>query len=192
MLCYVVFAPAIGRTFVLWPGFTVQRLLRLVDISITNQFVFWLTLLFWWFTVWLVLRFCLPRSRLMSGSAALTCPFCTHQFLLTWRRYWKAPFGRHVCPGCGKSSRLRAASLFWVLYLSFLIVTPIAALVLGLLVVQVTLPQHFKEEELAWFLGSPWVVVTLIVLLALLLPVDRAVDVRFRRLQAPKSGKDAG
>ena len=37
----------------------------------------------------------------------MKCPYCTVEFPLTWKRYAKAPFGKHTCPSCKKQSRLR-------------------------------------------------------------------------------------
>lgn len=36
----------------------------------------------------------------------MKCPYCTHEFPLTWARYFRAVFGRHSCPSCNKVSKL--------------------------------------------------------------------------------------
>jgi len=190
VLCVLAFEPWIGRTVAFWPGFVVQRLLKLVGISVTNGVVFLSTLLFWWLAVWLALRFWLPGPPVFSNSAALICPFCKHQFPLTWRRYWKGTFGRHVCPSCGRSSKLRTGLLYWALYVPLLTITPFAALSFVLVVYRLVVPRHF-EEDVTWFLGSPWLVATLITLWAFLFPIDRMIDARFRKLHVPKGGKNA-
>lgn len=191
VLCLFVFdfEPWIGRTVAFWPGFVIQRLLKLVGISVTNGAVFLSTLLFWWLAVWLALRFWLRDSSVFSNSAALTCPFCKHRFPLTWRRYWKGTFGL-VCPSCGRMSKLRTGLLYWVLYMPLLTIIPFAALSFVLVVYRLIVPQRF-DEDLTWFFGSPWLVATLLAFWAFLLPIDRAVDARFRKLQIPKRGKDA-
>ncbi len=37
----------------------------------------------------------------------MKCPYCMTEFALTWQRYFKAPFGKHICPSCKKKSKLR-------------------------------------------------------------------------------------
>src|SRR5437879_2015221 len=50
----------------------------------------------------------------------MRCPYCEHVFPLTWKRYFKATSGRHVCPNCSKHLRIEfsffySAILFVVL-----------------------------------------------------------------------------
>ena len=175
--------------FALWPGIFVRWLLKLAGISTPAQFVFWPTLLFWWLTVWLVLRFGLARSPRLAGPSALTCPFCTHQFPLTWRRYLTARFGRHVCPACGRRSTLGTGLVYWTLYAPLLLCAPFAALFIALLIYSVGFPQY-SEDDVVWFLGSPWLFAAFIASWALILPMDRALTARFLKLQAPKGSKN--
>ena len=182
LLCALAFEPSTGRMFALWPGIGVRRLLRLAGISTTNQFAFWPTVLFWWLAAWLVLRFGFQRSPLLSNHTGLTCPYCAHQFTLTWSRYLKSPFGRHVCPACGRNSRLRTGLRYWFLYLPLLLSSPFVVLLVGWMAYQVAFPRH-AEEHLPWFLGSPWPAVILAILFALLLPIDRAFNARFLKLR---------
>src|SRR5262249_32449164 len=35
----------------------------------------------------------------------MNCPYCNHEFPMTWKRYFYAPMGRHVCPECQRKSR---------------------------------------------------------------------------------------
>ncbi len=37
----------------------------------------------------------------------MKCPYCEHDFPLTWKRYLTSPFGSHRCPQCSRKSRLR-------------------------------------------------------------------------------------
>ncbi len=120
----------------------------------------------------------------------MTCPFCTQSFPLTWRRYWKAPFGRHICPSCGRKSKLRTGFLYWALYVPLLMIAPFATLLVALLVYGLAFPRSF-EEDLAWFLGSPWSRIALLVLWVLLFPIDRMIDERFRKLQVPRGEENA-
>jgi hypothetical protein len=45
-------------------------------------------------------------------SSGLLCPYCGHQFPLTWERYVLAPNGRHRCPACGKKGKLRLTAAY--------------------------------------------------------------------------------
>jgi uncharacterized membrane protein len=36
----------------------------------------------------------------------MKCPHCSEEFVITWKRYFKAPFGKHTCPSCRKKSKL--------------------------------------------------------------------------------------
>lgn len=188
IFCAVVFESLIDSTVALWPGLLVQRLLKTVGISITNGDVFLSTLLFWWLAAWLVLRSLITEAA-VSNRATLTCPLCNHQFHLTWRRYWKAGFGRHVCPECGQRSKIRTGLLYWVLWALFFTITPFAVLSFALVVYQLVAPQY-SEESVIWFLGSRWLALTLIMLWAILLPIDREIDARFRKLTVPKDDKN--
>jgi len=190
-LCALPFESWIGRAVALWPGIMLQRLFRLVGISFTDGVVFLSTLLFWWLAVWLALRFWLSRTPEFSSSTALICPFCKHQFPLTWRRYWKNLSGRHVCPSCGQSSKIRGGFPYWALYLPLVSISPFAAIVFALAVYGFAVPKQHFDEDVTWFFASPWLVATLVALWALLFPIDRALDVRLRGLRAPKDGKKA-
>jgi len=191
ILCALLFETWIGRAIALWPGIAVQRLLKLVGISFADKGVFLSTLLFWWLAVWLMLRFWLSRTPEFLNRTALTCPFCKHQFPLTWRRYWKNLSGRHVCPSCGQSSKVRTGWPYWVVYLPLLLISPFAVMSFASGIYGIVVPRHHFAEGVTWFLGSPWFVAILIALWALLFPIDRVFDVRLRGLQAPKHGERA-
>src|SRR5687767_11510680 len=98
VICALPFEPWIARAISLWPGIAMQQLLELVGSSFAKRGVFLSTLLFWWLAAWLMLRIWLSRTPEFLNTTALTCPFCKHQFPLTWRRYWKHGRGRYVCP----------------------------------------------------------------------------------------------
>ena len=44
----------------------------------------------------------------------MKCPYCNHEFPLTWARYLGAPAGRHVCPDCRRVSRFRWTAASWL------------------------------------------------------------------------------
>ena len=44
----------------------------------------------------------------------MKCPYCDHEFPLTWKRYWQSPTGRHECPSCHQRSRLRPTPGSWI------------------------------------------------------------------------------
>ncbi len=35
----------------------------------------------------------------------MKCPYCSHEFPMTWTRYLRSGLGRHLCPSCGKKSK---------------------------------------------------------------------------------------
>jgi hypothetical protein len=41
------------------------------------------------------------------NTQTLQCPHCEHWFELSWRLYWKAPFGILKCPSCRLSSKIK-------------------------------------------------------------------------------------
>lgn len=191
MLCALPFDTGIGRAIALWPGIAVQRLLKLVGISFADRGVFLSTLLFWWLAVSIMLRFWLSRTPGFLNRTALTCPFCKHQFPLTWRRYWTSLSGRHVCPSCEQRSKVRTGWPYWAVYLPLLLISPFAVVAFALGLYGIVVSRHHFNEGISWFLGSPWLVATLLALWALLFPIDRVFDVRLRGLQASKDGKSA-
>lgn len=36
----------------------------------------------------------------------MTCPHCSREVPLSWKRYWTSPRGRHTCRHCGKRFRM--------------------------------------------------------------------------------------
>lgn len=42
----------------------------------------------------------------VGSQGNLQCPYCEQFFALTWKRYARAPLGVHLCPHCGKKSKL--------------------------------------------------------------------------------------
>jgi len=180
------FGSRIGHMVAFWPGIAVRWLLKPVGIPMTGGLLSLSTLLFWWFVAWLVLLYAMPRRSVFSNEAALTCPFCKSRFPLTWRRYWRAAWGRHACPDCGRKSRLRTGLLYWALYVPAVTIAPFAAVCVGLVVYAVVVPPSVFEQGVMWFIEGPWLAGSLIASLVLLLPIDRAFDARFRSLEPPK------
>jgi hypothetical protein len=52
---FLYFEPALGPGFAYWPGLLAQNGLKHVGILTTNRVLPWVTLLFWWFALWLAL-----------------------------------------------------------------------------------------------------------------------------------------
>ena len=185
VLCALPFQSRVGHIVAFWPGIAVQWLFKPIGISFTDTLVFVSTLLFWWLSVWLVLRHVLP-GRPISFDAALRCPYCKSRFELTWSRYWKDVSGLHVCSSCGRKSKLSTGFRYWGLYVPLLAISPFAVICVALLVYGTFVPRHDFEEHVRWFLGSPWFLGCFVVLCAPLFCIDRLFDARFRRLRVPK------
>jgi hypothetical protein len=47
----------------------------------------------------------------------MKCPYCSGDFLLTWERYGKAPFGRLMCPLCHTRLAGKHHWFYWPLML---------------------------------------------------------------------------
>lgn len=53
----------------------------------------------------------------------MKCPYCDNEFPLTWTRYFRGPFGKHICPNCQKKGTMSMSikyylclGVFWVTY----------------------------------------------------------------------------
>ena len=114
----------------------------------------------------------------------MICPFCQHSFSLTWRRYWSAPLAKHACPRCGRKSKLSTGLIYWGVYVPLLIAAPFAIIFIALLAYGFAFPNNL-EENIVSFLCGPWLLIAWLGACALLFPIDRMVDARFRRLKAP-------
>lgn len=43
----------------------------------------------------------------------MKCPHCDNVIELTWKRYWRAPFGRHSCSSCGNRFRMKRSFRYY-------------------------------------------------------------------------------
>ena len=112
----------------------------------------------------------------------MICPYCAHTFPLTWHRYWKALFGKHTCPSCGRKSRLSAGLGYWLWYVPLVTLLPVAGVLVGAFLYAFSSPGHTEEQILSYFESWLWVA-ALIVPSALILPIDRMIDERVRKLR---------
>jgi hypothetical protein len=79
--------------------------------------------------------------------------------------------------------------LYWILYVPFLVTLPFAVLFLALFAYASAHPKTL-EEDLVWLFSSPWLFAILIVW-ALVIPVDKVFDGRFRKLEPLKEKSGA-
>jgi hypothetical protein len=96
----------------------------------------------------------------------MKCPYCNHTFPLAWARYFKAGLGRHVCPACLKPSRLE----FGVRYFLILILVGLVC----------AAPGGFLFYK---WLGPYWALLGVIPSIAVILPLDKMFDERYRKLK---------
>ena len=47
-----------------------------------------------------------PHPEPEPANPILVCPYCGHKVGLSWRRYWNAPTGKHLCSACRQKSKL--------------------------------------------------------------------------------------
>ncbi|MCK5883288.1 MAG: hypothetical protein KAG61_06335 [Bacteriovoracaceae bacterium] len=92
----------------------------------------------------------------------MKCPYCEHEFKLTWKRYLKAPFGKHTCPNCNKKSKLNYTSKYFAAIVVFFLPFLIAII----------------------FLHSSLVLTSVVKIIFLLLvfPMDRWAESKFKKL----------
>jgi uncharacterized protein (DUF983 family) len=117
-------------------------------------------------------------------NSNLTCPFCNHQFPLTWGRYLKQGFNSHVkCPQCGEISHLQWTSAYTG-YLSLVAVVTaiVVALVLGtrLFLASSSNTKYPIVDSLLLVIDS--VPLLMITLLCIIPPIDKYADAHYRPL----------
>src|SRR5438045_130706 len=100
----------------------------------------------------------------------MKCPYCTHTFPLTWRGYFKAPTGRHICPLCFKTSKLKFRALTFAVLL-----------IVGLIC---SVPGAIPVNR---WLGPSWRGLGVLPSLIVLLPLARMFDDRHKELRAIES-----
>ncbi len=103
----------------------------------------------------------------------MKCPYCNHEFPLTWARYVKSPLGRHVCPSCLKQSRLE----FGIVSAALLLLVAAAVATPGVLLFY------------RWF-GGYWAVLGALPTFIVIFPLDKMLDGKRRKLRGlDESGK---
>lgn len=95
----------------------------------------------------------------------MKCPHCDKEVALTWKRYWTAPMGKHVCPECGESFRLKHSLIYYTTIFS-------VAASLGLI-----FPLFRRLWDTTLVQAG---IVYLIICTVILIPIDRWVDSRWR------------
>lgn len=95
----------------------------------------------------------------------MKCPYCSKNVVLTWKRYWSTPLGKHGCPECRKEFRLKHSLVYYWTIFSI-------AIVMGLFFP--VFRNYFSLDLL------PAAVVYIVSCLVILIPVDRWVDDKLR------------
>ncbi len=75
------------------------------------------------------------NPKQVSGSASrkgLFCPRCNSEFELTWRKYLKAPFGRHTCGSCGGRFKLKHTLKYYLVISAYFLFLVLASLVVDI------------------------------------------------------------
>lgn len=106
----------------------------------------------------------------------MKCPHCKTEFPLTWTRYAKAPTGKHICPSCHGTAKLRITpSYFLCLLFPLGIVT--CGLTVALLIIS----------------GGQWDTVLYLagMMLAVGFPLDKWYTEHFRKLEPTAAKQEA-
>ncbi len=124
----------------------------------------------------------IPSPQTEKKTSNLACPFCGHEFPLTWSRYLKQGFNSAVkCPQCGEKSHLQwTAAYFGYLVLIALISAMITILELGYAIITAPLTDRKGPTK-----GDA--VSLIAILLCIAFPIDRFADARYRPLVKPKN-----
>jgi hypothetical protein len=96
----------------------------------------------------------------------MKCPHCNHTFALTWKEYFREVWGHHNCAVCKRRFKL---SYSWS-YLSILGLMTL--IIVGLATFLIARSSH------SWVITS---VAGLVIVLAVLLPLDRWLDDHWRK-----------
>lgn len=117
----------------------------------------------------------------------MNCPYCNHSFPLTWSRYLRAPLGKHLCPGCGKCSRLRLTTG----YVAAVLAATLVYYGIAFAVTVIAFPGHWQK------VGKTYVAGVLLIGCVALIAFDKYFDGRHRKLEKlndstePERGKSA-
>ncbi len=105
----------------------------------------------------------------------MKCPQCDNEFLLTWKRYIKAPLGRMACPSC--QARLVTAHrwFYWPLI-------TLGCCILGIPLAIVGTKYGVTGALAGWFIGAFGIGV----------PFDRFLEIRFSVLRMRKDKTSNG
>ena len=104
----------------------------------------------------------------------MNCPYCNHDFPLTWSRYARASVGKYVCPSCGKPAKLKVTLPYLVAIFSMFV----AVLLMAIVATEIVLPPEWRSSK---YLAGHLIVVG-IVSLAIVIPFDRYCDERMNWL----------
>ena len=119
----------------------------------------------------------IPSPRTQKKTGLLLCPFCEHEFPLSWRLYWTQGLTSRVkCPQCGEKSHLQWTSAYSGFLLILTVATAsITALTFGaqLLFAPLTDSKGPTIEEILSLIG---------VLFCVAFPLDKYADAHFRPL----------
>lgn len=103
----------------------------------------------------------------------MNCPYCNQTFPLTWSRYLRAPFGKHVCPGCGKCSRLRLTACYLAAFLG----ATLRYYGIALAVTVIAFPGRLRQVD------KTYVAAALVIGCVVLIALDKYFDGRHRKLE---------
>jgi hypothetical protein len=104
----------------------------------------------------------------------MKCPHCEKEIELTWRRYWKAPHGRHICPYCEQCFQMKHTFKYYS-------VLSILCVIFGLIPAGIALWLGATElQALAVYLISSAVFI---------LPIDKRIDSTWRGTLPLRKGR---
>ena len=104
----------------------------------------------------------------------MRCPYCQHEFALTWKRYWSAWTWKHTCPQCRRKSQLDFPALYFAFFIASFIVGITLARVLSVTI----FPGQYSSVEAHRFRLAFYVFFVLLVFI----PIDKWFNAKVRRL----------
>jgi uncharacterized protein (DUF983 family) len=126
-----------------------------------------------------------PAAPLDTPDKRLTCPYCANRFPYTWKRYFKL---RQVCPHCARKSKFGTGAAYWLVYVPVLVLIPPVVAFVGTSIISMVL---VPDDPLWIALETHTIIGLWVVLYLLTLPVDRAIDLHFRKLVPVHEGDAA-
>lgn len=121
----------------------------------------------------------------------MICPYCQHEFPLTWARYFGAPFGKHTCPHCEHPSKFRMTATYLLVLVAAwptIFLVSLAVTVIGLVVAAIAVGTPLQrlrtvDERVLGVAVLVWLAATWAVGIVISAIADKYYDEHYRTLE---------